>query len=149
MRTLTTDRLAGAFLVVFASLILWESRNIPFGTMADPGPGAVPVLLALSLLVCSFAVALGQGSGVRVAAIEWTEWRHGVAILGACSFMAFAIERAGYRLTIFIALLFLVGIMEKRGWIVGSVFALAFSLGTHYLFSTLLRVPLPPGPLGL
>lgn len=148
MGRLKSDRLAGSVLAVFAGFILLESRNIPFGTMADPGPGAVPVLLALSLLVCSIVVALGRGGGVRVAAIEWTEWRHGLAILGTCSFMAFAIERAGYRLTIFIALLFLAAVVERVGWVVGAIFALAFSLGTYYLFATLLRVTLPQGPFG-
>jgi hypothetical protein len=28
------------------------------------------------------------------------------------------------------------------------VFAAGFALGTHFLFNTLLRVPLPPGPFG-
>ena len=63
--------------------------------------------------------------------------------------MALAIERLGYRLTILVALLVLVSVVEKKGWIAGIVFAAGFSFGTHYLFNTLLRVPLPQGPFGL
>jgi hypothetical protein len=62
--------------------------------------------------------------------------------------MALALERLGYRLTILIALLALVALMEEKGWIVGGVFAVGFSLGSYYLFNTLLRVPLPQGPFG-
>ena len=149
MRSPTIDQAAGAFFAVFALLILWETRKIPFGFMAEPGPGAMPTLLALVLLACSIAVVIGGRSGKRAAEVEWTEWRHAIAILGTCAFMALAMERLGYRLTILIALLALVRGVEKKGWIAGVLFAAGFSLATHYLFNTLLRVPLPQGPFGL
>jgi Tripartite tricarboxylate transporter TctB family len=145
---LTTDRLAGVVLAAFAIFVLWESRTLPFGTIRDPGAGAVPVLLALTLLVCSVTVVLGEAIAHPVAAIPWSEWRHAVAILGACAFMALALERLGYRLTILVTLLALVSLVEKKGWVVGTVFAVGFSLGSYYLFNTLLRVPMPQGPFG-
>ncbi|HEY7649133.1 MAG TPA: tripartite tricarboxylate transporter TctB family protein, partial [Methylomirabilota bacterium] len=83
-----------------------------------------------------------------VAALPWTEWRHAVAILGACAFMALALERLGYRLTILLTLLALLTVVERKGWIVAAVFALAFSLGTYFLFGRVLRVPVPQGPFG-
>jgi hypothetical protein len=149
VRSLTIDQVAGAFFAVFSLLVLWETRKIPFGFMAEPGPGAMPVVLALVLLACSIAVVIGGRSGKRAAEVEWTEWRHAVAILGMCAFMALAMERLGYRLTILIALLTLVSVVEKKGWLAGVVFAGAFAFATHYLFNTLLRVPLPQGPFGL
>ena len=149
MRSLTIDQVAGSVFAAFSLLVLWETRSIPFGFLAEPGPGAMPTLLAFTLLVCSIAVVIGDRSGKRVADVQWTEWRHAVAILGTCAFMALALESLGYRLTIFIALLVLAGVVEKKGWFAGFVFAGVFSLGTHYLFNTLLRVPLPQGPFGL
>ncbi len=148
MGALTVDRAAGALFAAFSVLVLWESHKIPFGTMAEPGPGALPLLLALALLACSVAVFMGGRGGKRAADIHWTEWRHAVAILGTCSFMALALERLGYRLTIFVALYALVSLVERKGWIAGVIFAASFSLGTHFLFNTLLRVPLPRGPFG-
>jgi len=149
MRSLTIDQVAGAVFAAFSLLVLWETRKIPFGFLAEPGPGAMPTLLAVTLLVCSIAVIAGGRSGKLAASVQWTEWRHAVAILGTCAFMALAIERLGYRLTILIALLVLVSIVEKKGWIAGVLFSAGFSFGTHYLFNTLLRVPLPQGPFGL
>jgi putative tricarboxylic transport membrane protein len=147
-RSVTTDRVAGVVLAAFAIFVLWASRTLPFGTIRDPGAGAVPVLLALTLLVCSVTVVLGGAAAHPVATIPWTEWRHAVAILGACAFMALAFERLGYRLTILVTLLALVSLVEEKGWVVGTVFAVGFSLGSYYLFNTLLRVPMPQGPFG-
>jgi hypothetical protein len=149
VRSLTIDQLAGAFFAAFSLLVLWETRKIPFGFLAEPGPGAMPTLLAFTLLACSIALFIGGRAGKRVAAVRWTELRHAVVILGICAFMALALERLGYRLTILVALLVLVSILEKKGWIAGVVFAGCFAFGTHYLFNTLLQVPLPKGPLGL
>ena len=149
MRSLTIDQVTGSIFAAFSVLVLWETRRIPFGFLAEPGPGAVPMLLAIVLLVCSITVVIGGRSGKLLADVRWMEWRHAVAILGTCAFMALAIERLGYRLTMLAALLALVGIVEKKGWIAAVIFAAGFSFGTHYLFNTLLRVPLPRGPLGL
>lgn len=145
---MTTDRLGGAVLTAFALLVLWESRALPFGTIREPGAGAVPVLLALVLLICSLSVIVAGPNLYRLAAIEWTEWRHAIAILGACAFMALALERLGYRFTILLALFGLLALVERKGWVVSAVFALVFSLGSYYFFNTLLRVPMPQGPFG-
>jgi hypothetical protein len=145
---MTTDRVAGTGLAALALLVLWESRALPFGTIRDPGAGAVPVLLALVLLLCSLAVVAAGAAAPRVAALPWNEWRHAVAILGACAFMALALERLGYRLTILLTLLTLLTMVERKGWVVAAVFALAFSLGTYFLFGRVLRVPVPQGPFG-
>jgi hypothetical protein len=80
--------------------------------------------------------------------LRFPEWRHGTAILAMCAFAALAIERLGYRVTIFAMLFFLVAVMERKGWRAALLFAGGFALGTHFLFNTLLRVPLPPGPFG-
>jgi putative tricarboxylic transport membrane protein len=147
-RWLTTDRWAGIVLAAVALFVLWESRRIPFGTVMEPGPGVVPALLAAILLVCSLAVVAAGAAAPRVDALGWPEWRHAAAILGTCAFMALALERLGYRLTMILALLGLVRLVERKGWIVAAVFAVGFSLGSYFLFNTLLRVPMPRGPFG-
>ncbi len=148
MRALSVDRAAGALFGVFAVLVLWESRRIPFGTLAEPGPGALPVLLALALLGCSAAMFFGRRADRRIADVPWSEWPRAAAILGTCCFMALALERLGYRLTMFVALFALVSIVERKGWIAGLAFAGIFAWGTHFLFDTLLRVPLPRSAFG-
>jgi hypothetical protein len=145
---LTTDRLSGAVLALFALLVIWESRHYPLGTFRLPGPAFVPILLASLLLIFGILLVFTSGRAPRLASISWNEWRHAAAILAASVFAVFATERLGYRLTVLLMLGFLIKIVERRGWMqtVGLAFGLAF--GSFYLFYTLLRVPLPEGPLG-
>ena len=48
-----------------------------------------------------------------------------------------------------ITVLFLLRAVERRGTIFAVAFAVGLALATFYLFETLLRVPLPRGPLGV
>ena len=145
---MTTDRLSGSVLVIFALLVIWESRHLPLGTFRQPGPAFVPILLAVLLVIFGVFVVLTGGRSPLLSSISWTEWRHALAILGASLFSVFAIERLGYRLTVLLVLSFLVKVVEKRGWVLSLAFAFTLSFGSFFLFYTLLRVPLPEGPLG-
>jgi putative tricarboxylic transport membrane protein len=147
---LSVDRVAGAALSLFALVVLWESRRLPLGSLSNPGPAYMPVGLAILLLVGGIAIAALGRDSAPVASLGFrAEWRHTVAIFAACAFCALGLERLGYRLTIFIALLFLLFVVERKRLVASVVFAAAFAAGTFLLFDTLLRVPLPHGPLGL
>ncbi len=146
---LTIDRVAGAVLVVFALVVLVESRTLPLGTLHNPGPAYMPVVLALTVLAFGAALVVGGGASSRLGSIDWRDWRHAAAILGTCAFCALALERLGYRLSIAVSVLFLLAVVERRGIVTSVVTAIALALGTFYLFNTLLRVPLPIGPYRL
>jgi hypothetical protein len=145
---LTADRLAGGVLVALALGVLVESRALPIGSLRNPGPAFVPAVLALLLLACGILLIARRGPVVRAADAGWSDWRHAVAILAACAFAALALERLGYRLTILIVMVFLLALVERRGVLATSLFAVALAFGSYYLFGTILRVPLPLGPLG-
>lgn len=146
---LTTDRIAGGALVVVALCVLWESRALPLGSLRHPGPAYVPVVLALLLLAFGVLIAMYGAGAPRLAGVGWQEWRHAVAIFAACAFAALALERLGYRLTMTVMLAFLLGAMERKGVVLTAAVALGLAFGSFLLFDTLLRVPLPRGPLGL
>ena len=146
---LTVDRVAGAALAAFALLVLWESRVLPLGSLATPGPAYMPVALAILLLLGGLTIAALGGNTPLIASVGFAEWRHAVAIFVACAFACLALERLGYRITIFITLLFLIGAVERKRPLPAVIFAASFAVGTYFLFDTLLRVPLPRGPFGL
>ena len=148
---MTTDRVAGIGLALFALIILEESwrLRLPLGNLAMPGPAYVPAILALALLVSGVIIAIAGREAPALRSVGWHEWRHAVAILAACSFTALALERLGYRLTIALDCVFLVGVVERKPPVATVVFAVAMALGTYWLFDTLLRVQLPRGPFGL
>ncbi len=146
---LTTDRISGAVLVLFASGVIWESRSLPLGSLRQPGPAYMPVLLALILLVFGLLIAGAGGRAAPLASISRREWRHAAAILVVSVFAALGMERLGYRLTVLMMLVFLLKCVERRSWALAMTLALAIAFGSFFLFYTLLRVPLPLGPMGI
>jgi uncharacterized protein YhhL (DUF1145 family) len=145
---MTTERASAIALIIFALLVIWESRQLPLGTFRQPGPAFIPILLALLLLMFAVFLVLTSSRAPSLSSISWTEWRHALAILAASLFSVFAIERLGYRLTVLLVLGFLVKLLEQRSWIVSLSFAFTLSFGSFFLFYTVLRVPLPQGPFG-
>lgn len=144
----TTDRLAGGALVLFGLLAIWEARRFPLGSLWRPGPAYMPTLLALLLVVFGAAIALSPVRR-RLRDVGWEEWRHAVVILGICAFVALALEGLGYRLTMSAALLALLLGLERKGVVISLAVTALIAWGSFFLFDTLLRVPLPRGPLGL
>ncbi|HEV8437675.1 MAG TPA: tripartite tricarboxylate transporter TctB family protein [Methylomirabilota bacterium] len=146
---MTTDRVAGATLVLFGLVTIWESRAFPLGSLHRPGPAYMPVLLAVLLIVFGAAVFAMGARARRLGEVGWHEWRHAVAIFGACAFAAWSLERLGYRLTMAAVLGFLILLLERKGLLLGVALTVVIAWGSFYLFDTLLKVPLPRGPFGL
>ena len=145
---MTTDRVSGATLVIFSLLVIWQSSGLPLGTFRQPGPAYIPILLALLLLFFGALLTATGGGAAKLSSIQWTERRHAAAILAACVVAVFGIERLGYRLTLVLVLSFLLGVVERRGWLLSASLAFVLAFGSFFLFYTLLRVPLPQGPFG-
>jgi hypothetical protein len=146
---MTTDRIAGATLVLFGIVTIWQSRAFPLGSLHRPGPAYMPVVLAILLIAFGVAVYVMGLRARGVAEVGWHEWHHAVAIFGACAFAAWGLERLGYRITMAVVLAFLILVLERKGWVLGFAVTIVMAWGSFYLFDTLLRVPLPRGPFGL
>ena len=145
---LTIDRAAGAALVVMGLVTLWESRQYPLGSLHRPGPSYMPVMLALLLIGFGLALALMGARSGRMSDVRWHEWRHALAIFGACAFAAWGLERLGYRITVAVVMVFLLGALERKGVVITAAITVVVAWGSFLLFDTLLRVPLPRGPFG-
>ncbi|HEY5725640.1 MAG TPA: tripartite tricarboxylate transporter TctB family protein [Methylomirabilota bacterium] len=146
---MTVDRVAGVALVLIGLLTMWESRVFPFGSLHRPGPAYMPVVLAALLILFGAAVFAMDARTRRLGEVGWPEWRHALAIFGACAFAAWGLERLGYRLTMALVVAFLLMIVERKGWALGLALTVAMAWGSFFVFDTLLRVPLPRGPFGL
>lgn len=145
---LTRDHFSGLLLLALAIYVGWLNRQFPVGSLADPGPGYVPLLLAIALgFIGLLVVVLGFRSR-PLSSIEWPELTRAIIILVACSVAAFALERIGYRITIAAFLVFFTGVIERKHPVSVVLVSLGFSLGSYYVVGDLLHVPLPTGPWG-
>lgn len=146
---MTTDRLAGAALVLIGLVAVWQGSAFPLGSLSRPGPAFVPMLLAVLLILSGVTVVLLGSSARKVGDVGWHEARHAVAIFASCAFAAWGLDRLGYRLTMAAVLAFLLLVLERRRLVLGLGLALGMAWASFYVFDTLLKVPLPRGPLGL
>jgi putative tricarboxylic transport membrane protein len=143
---MTTDRAGGAALLLLAVGVAWEGRRLPLGTHHGPGPGYFPLLLAAALALLALVLLTRRSQAPAVGSLGWVEVPRALAILAAAVFAALALERLGYRLTVVVLLVFLLGLVERqRPWLV-VVLAVGVAFGSFWVFDGLLRVPLPRGP---
>ena len=149
MRKLRSDQVSGLMLVALAIYVWWMNRAYPLGTLSEPGPGYVPLLLAVFMGVMGLLVVVGGGKSMPLVQIEWTEAKRAIALLVACGVAAYALERLGYRITMGALMIFFLGVMERRKPMMVAAVGIGFPLITYYVFATLLRVPLPVSPWGV
>lgn len=143
-----SDQVSGLVLLALAIYIGWLNREFPLGSLAEPGPGYVPLLLACALGGIGLLVALRGARSESLAAMRWPEATRGLVILAACAVATLVLERIGYRLTIAVFLVFFLGIVERKHPLAVVLVAAGFSLFSFYVVGDLLKVPLPLGPWG-
>jgi hypothetical protein len=141
------DWIAGAAILLFSAVAIWEDRVLPLGTLAKPGPGMLPLALALALAGMGLLIFLSGDA--RILSLERREAVRAASIAGACAFAALMLERLGYRLTMAAVLFFLLAVVERRRPPIALAVAAALAAVSHYVFAVLLRVPLPRGPFGI
>lgn len=145
---MTIDRVSGSALVLLGLFVTWERRVLPLGTHTQPGPGYLPLLLAILLVILGGLLVARGGGAAHLRSVAWSEAPHALAILACTAFATGLLERIGYRITMVIILGFLFGVMERlRPWQAATL-TLGLSFGTFWLFDSLLRVPLPRGGWG-
>jgi hypothetical protein len=145
---LRSDQFSGLMLVALALYVGWQNRVYPVGTLAEPGPGYLPLLLAIFLGTMGLLIALWGARTTPLAAMKWTEATRAVVILIACGAATLALERIGYRLTVIALLIFFLGVLERKRPLPVALVALGFSFASYYVIGDLLRVPLPRSPWG-
>ena len=143
-----SDQFSGLLLLALALYMAWENRAYPLGTLQEPGPGYLPLLLTIFLGVTGLLIAAWGYRSAPFASMKWGESTRAIVILAACLVATFALERIGYRLTVIALLVFFLGVLERRRPLPVALVALGFSLASFYFVGDLLHVPLPRSPWG-
>jgi hypothetical protein len=145
---LRRDQFSGLMLLALGLYVAWANRAYPVGSLQEPGPGYLPLMLAVFIGAIGLLIALWGFKSAPLASIRWTETTRAVIILAACAAAAFALERIGYRLTVIALLVFLMGVVERRRPVPVALVALGFGFASFYVIGDLLHVPLPRSPWG-
>ena len=151
------DAVWGAVLLLLAAVLLVHVQSFPKIPGQNVGPALFPGLIAAGLAVCAFLLVVkGLAARKSGASRSWAtpdDWvsspRHLLAfalVVGVNVFYILIVDRLGFILTgvIYLAVLFLV-FQVRKTWIVPL--AIVITLGIHFAFYKLLKVPLPWGLL--
>lgn len=145
---LRSDQFSGLMLLALALYVGWENLEYPVGSLQEPGPGYMPLLLVIFLGAVGLLIALWGVKSAPISSMQWPEATRAVVILIACGVATFALERIGYRLTMIALLVFFLGAIERRRPLPVALVSLGFSFASFYVIGDWLRVPLPRSPWG-
>jgi putative tricarboxylic transport membrane protein len=148
------DRISGAFWFVFGVFVTIESYRMGLGTLRRPGPGFLffwaGILMAiLSLIVLSRAWADSRREALPTKAIFGPIDFLKIALVSASVFLyALFMERLGFIPVTLILLLFLLGVIERKGITLSVFISVVVTAAAYLIFEVLLHSQLPKGFLG-
>jgi hypothetical protein len=137
----------------FAVLICIESLRLPRGSLREPGPGFLPLLVGVILAgLSTISLVQAQAGSSADGKSPWAaskRWKKLLWVLFSLLAYALALETLGFLLATCLLLVFLFRFgMEPQRWswaIAGSAIA---SLFCYAVFELWLRTQLPGGILG-
>ncbi|WP_332688880.1 tripartite tricarboxylate transporter TctB family protein [Bosea sp. (in: a-proteobacteria)] len=138
--------LSGILFMAIGTFALYLGRGYPVGSAGDMGPGYLPRLVAIGLVLVGLACALrGWLSGER--GLPRFPLRAGFWIGGAVLAFALLIERAGLFVACLVAVLIAGGAEMQRRWRELPLVALVLAGFCALLFGYALRLPMQVWPL--
>jgi len=144
------DRLPTAVLLAFGLVALEEARKLRFGSIARPGPGFFPVVLAAAFSLVCLVLLVGavRGRGEDAPAAARLGWPKIVATMAALFVYALVLEVVGFVAATFALLLFFFRALERQRWPLALAGSLVTALLTYLVFKVWLHVQLPASPWG-
>lgn len=148
-----TELIGGIFWLVTGVLLSFWSTQYQIGSVAKPGPGSLPLLLGILLIVFSLILLLGQAKksvlsekGVPPSSLSggWRRVAYVILILLGATFL---FEVIGYILTFFLLIVSLMWGVGLQDWRKILVIALFTTLAVYFVFVLLLKQQLPRGLL--
>ncbi|WP_323766589.1 tripartite tricarboxylate transporter TctB family protein [Marinovum sp.] len=150
------DRLSGSVLALFGLLVIWGSTRLPQVPGVRFGADLLPLGLGIALLGFGLIIALSSRRDGRVW-INLEDWRGkdsdrrrdrlaAIWSLGGLALGLVLFEPLGFPLYGMGFMAVMMALMGAR-WPVIALICPGFILLLHYVFSGLLRVSLPAGPL--
>lgn len=135
------DILAGLAALIIGSAVCFVSLDYRMGTLARMGPGLVPMILGVILMISGMiATLIGVRSLERAPALRW---RPMIAVTVALVTFALTVERLGF-VPASVLLIFLTGLSEDPPkWKALLVLSVVLTPAAYLLFIVLLGIPAP------
>jgi len=146
------DRISGLFWLIFSLFFSYSAYKLGMGSLRQPGPGffffwagIVVALLALSVIIKSFrkkAAEEEKGSVFGKSKVSKV-----FLVLLSLFLYALLMEWLGFAIVTLLLFLFLLGVIERKGWLFAVVVSLAVTGIAYLVFEVGLQSQLPKGLL--
>ncbi len=153
MITKRYDLISGLFWLLCSALIIIGSLHLPVGTVANPGPGFVPLLVGILLSIISLAILIFSFlRGSLEGKVFWPDkkqWPKVVITLLMMLIYAIAFPYLGFFFSTLLLMFFLFKSIGSMSWKASLAGAILTSSCFYLVFKVWLKVQFPGGPLGM
>jgi putative tricarboxylic transport membrane protein len=144
------ERISGIFWLVFAVVVIIESYRLGLGTLHQPGPGFLffwaAILLGIMALVILFRTGVNQKSaGSKIFRSSQLNLGKVVLVLASLFLYALLMDTLGFIPITFLFFIFLLKVVERKGWGVAILTSVVVTALAYLLFETWLKSQLPKG----
>jgi hypothetical protein len=145
---LRRDHVAGGAFILAGAVVGLLSFSLPFGTLASPGAGMLPILLIGFLTAFGIVLFVRADESPPLASIDWSDFRHASPVVAVAAVAVAAYTQLGFLITIPLMLFFLTFAVERRPLLPAAAFSIGVSAIAYTVFGLLLKTPLPRGIMG-
>jgi len=153
MNTKRCDLISGLFWLLCSALIIIGSLHLPVGTVGDPGPGFVPLLVGTLLSIISLAILiysfLQRPSEGKAFLLDKKQWPKVVTTVLMTLVYTIAFPYLGFFVSTLLLMFFLFKAIGGMNWKASLAGAILTSSCFYLVFKVWLKVQFPGGPLGM
>jgi hypothetical protein len=143
---LRRDHVAGGVFVAGSVILFAMSGELPFGTLASPGAGMMPKLVLVLLIGFGAVLMLRASESPPLAEVPWADFIHAATIVAAATVAIGTYTVIGFLPSMALLLFALIYVVERRNVWRALAVSICVTLGSYYVFNTLLKSPLPRMP---
>jgi putative tricarboxylic transport membrane protein len=146
------DLFCSLFWLSVGGLISYGAVRLGLGSIRDPGPGLIPLLIGSFLeLLALILLARSLSSKVRKETVAETilgeNWKKRGAVVISLLAYSILLSVLGFLISTFLLLSFLFNISGTKGWYVRVIGAAVLVVACFFVFRVWLGCPLPLGIL--
>ena len=147
------DRISGLFWLFFGIFISIESHRLHLGTLRSPGPGFLFFYAGIFISLMALIILVRAWGMRRKAATEEKIFAGRnilklVYVLISVFLYAILMEWLGFLMVTLLLFLFLLGVAERKRWLVAVLTSIAVTGIAYLVFQTALKSQLPKGLFG-
>jgi len=128
-------------------LIFAVSGDLPFGSLAAPGAGMMPKVMAGFMILFAALLVFGAAQSAPLASVDWSDRGHAALVVLVTGAAVAAYRQLGFLITMALLVFCLLVIVERKNALRAAAYSVALTLFAYWLFDKLLRSPLEPGLL--